>query len=164
MLSGETAIGRYPVEAVDMMSRIAVQADGAEDGLAHSEAGRLSHAHAMGRAACALARDTAASAIIVFTRSGYSAHLVSKERPGVPIFAFTPSEQVYRQLSLWWGITPIRLPLPRSAEGMIDAAEACLTARGLLRPRDIVIVARWSPIQARGWTNFLKIHRLPPQP
>ena len=164
MLSGETAIGRYPAQAVGMMGRIAVQAETADGLPAHREPGRLGHAHAMGRAACALAQDIAAEAIIVFTRSGYSAYLTSKERPGVPVFAFTPSKQIYSQLALWWGVFPILLPFPRSAEEMIDAADASLTSRGLLRPRDTVIVARWSPIRARGWTNFLKIHRLRGEP
>src|SRR3990172_12154480 len=114
----------------------------------------------MGHAACALAQDIVAAAIIVFTRSGYSAQLVSKERPGVPIFAFTPGERVYNQLALWWGVTPLLLAFPRGAQAMIDAADAALTARGLLHRGDTAIVARWSPIRARGWTNFVKIHRL----
>ena len=160
MLSAETAIGRYPTEAVRMMSRIAAEAETAASPPAHSEPGRFSHAHAMSRAACALAQDVGAAAVIVFTRSGYSACLVSKERPRVPIFAFTPSEQVCNQLALWWGVTPLLLPFPRRAEEMIQRADACLTSRGLLRPGDTVIVARWAPIRTRGWANFIKIHRL----
>ena len=160
MLSGETAIGRYPAQTVAMMGRIAVQAETADALPAHTELSRLGHAHAMGRAACTLAQEIAADAIIVFTRSGYSARLVSKERPRVPVFAFTPSRQVYNQLALSWGVVPILLPFPGSAEEMIDAADTSLTARRLLRPRDTVVVARSSPIRARGWTNFLKIHRL----
>jgi len=160
MLSAETAIGRYPAEAVRMMGRIAAEAEMAAGFAAHQEPARQGHAHAMGRAACALAQDVAAAAIIVFTHSGYSAQLVSKERPSVPIFAFTPSEQVYNQLALWWGVAPLLLAFPRGAQAMIDAADAALTSRGLLHRGDTVIVARWSPIRARGWTNFVKIHRL----
>ncbi len=160
MLSGETAVGRYPAGAVSMMGRIAAEVETAAGPAGHGEPGHLSHAHAMSRAACALAHDVGAAAIIVFTRSGYSAHLVSRERPRVPIFAFTPSEDVRNRLALWWGLTPMLLPFPRSAEEAIERADACLTAAGLLCRGDIAIVARWAPVRAPGWTNFVKIHRL----
>ena len=139
MLSGETAIGRYPVQAVRMMARIAEEAEGALAAPAHAERARLTHAHAMSRAAVSLAQDVRAAAIVVFTRSGYSAHLVSKERPAVPIFAFTPEEGVYRQLALCWGVAPILMPLPHSAEEMIARADEHLVSRGLLQDRKSVV-------------------------
>lgn len=164
MLSGETAVGRYPVQAVQMMARIAEETEPALVATSYAERARLTHAHAMSRAAVSLAHDVGASAVIVFTRSGHSARLVSNERPTVPLFAFTPDELVYRQLALWWGVAPILMPLPRNAEAMIARADEYLTAHGLLRPGDTVIAARWSPLRARGWSNFVKVHRLASTP
>jgi len=159
MLSAETAVGRYPAEALRMMGRIPQEAE-REPGGGHTERRRLTHAHAMARAACQLASHAAASAIVVFTRSGYSARLVSKERPQVPIFAFTPSEAVWRQLALWWGVTPLLIDFPRSVEAMIANVERSLLERSLLRGGDIVVAARWSPLRGRGWSNFIKVHRI----
>ncbi len=159
MLSAETAVGRYPAQAARMMGRIAEEAEqGAAGG--HADQRRMSHAHAMSRAACELASDVHASAIVVFTRSGYSAYLVSKERPRVPIFAFTPSEAVSRQLALWWGVTPLLAEFTRSVEKMIPRTDRYLVEQGLLLKGDIIVVARWSPLRARGWTNFIQLYRL----
>ena len=159
MLSAETAVGRYPAQAVRMMARIAEEAESEPRG-DHAEGRRLSHAHAMSRAACELASDVHASAIIVFTRSGYSAYLVSKERPRIPIFAFTPSETVSRQLALSWGVTPLVADFAPSVEEMIPHTDRYLVERGLLRKGDLVVVARWSPLRAKVWTNFVQLHRL----
>lgn len=159
MLSAETAVGRYPARAVQMMDRIAREVEG-ESPAGHAEPRRLAHPHAMSRAACELARDVGAAAIVVFTRSGYSAQLVSKERPPVPVFAFTPSESVWRQLALWWGVTPLLAPFPRSPRAMMDTADEALRRRGLLRPGQTVVIARWSPLRARGWSNFIQLYRL----
>ena len=160
MLSAETAVGRYPAQAVSMMARIAEEAESEPPAGGHAEGRRLSHAHAMSRAACELASDVHASAIVVFTRSGYSAHLVSKERPSIPIFAFTPGEAVSRQLALWWGVTPLVADFGPSVEEMIPHAGRYLVEQGLLQKGDVVVVARWSPLRAKVWTNFVQLYRL----
>ncbi|MFB3092919.1 MAG: pyruvate kinase [Dehalococcoidia bacterium] len=159
MLSAETAVGRYPAQAVRMMARIAVEAE-SEPGEDHAEGRRLSHAHALSRAARKLASDVHASAIVVFTRSGYSAYLVSKERPRIPIFAFTPSEAVSRQLALCWGVTPLVANFAPSVEEMVPYTDRYLVEQGLLGKGDLVVVARWSPLGAKVWTNFVQLHRL----
>ncbi len=159
MLSAETAVGRYPTQAVRMMGRIAEEVERDAAG-GHTEQRRRGHAHAMSRAACELASDVHASAIVIFTRSGYSAYLVSKERPRVPIFAFTPSEAVSRQLALWWGVTPLVAGFTRSVEKMIPRADRYLVEQGLLQKGDTIVVARWSPLRARSWTNFVQLYRL----
>lgn len=159
MLSAETAVGRYPAQAVGMMARIAIETE-QEMAYRHREERPPDHAHAMSRAACELAQDLDAAAVVVFTRSGYSAHLVSKERPSVPVFAFTREEAVYRRLALWWGVNPLLADLPSSAAGMLSLADRYLTERGLLSPGDAVVVARWSALPSRGWTNFIQVRRL----
>jgi pyruvate kinase len=160
MLSAETAIGRHPVQAVAMMARIAEKTDKAATTTAHSIHRPPSRVHAMSRAACELATEVRASAIIVFTRTGRSARLVSRERPPVPIFAFTDSERVWRELALRWGVDPLLSEWPRNVGEMVATADQLLLQRRLLNRGDTVVVARWSTANTRGWTNFVHLHRL----
>lgn len=167
MLSGETAVGAYPVPAVETMVRVAEQVD-------RSERHRLRHAirladvdevssspEAIGVAVAAIARmlpDVAA--IWVLTQSGTSARLVSQHRPRVPIVAFTPSERVYRRLALVWGVTPILTPAARDEAEALRDLEPLARARGLAPEGGRVILTGSHPFQAAAPTNFLKIQRL----
>jgi pyruvate kinase len=159
MLSAETAIGDYPVEAVRMMSRIVVEAE-QEPPARHSEMLRPAPAHSMARAAVRLAEDVGASAIVIFTRSGYSARLMSAERPRVPVLALTAEDETARQLALMWGISPVVTDIPRSLDGMLTRAEAKLSRERLLRAGDTVVIARWSPRRGSRWVNFVKLHKI----
>ncbi len=163
MLSGETAVGKYPVEAVQMMARIVEEAE--RSGRHGDVGGRPSvrhlaptHAHAISHAAREIARDMALKAIVAFTRSGFTARLISKDRPAVPILAATPSEAVRRRLSLFWGVTPVLCPFVEDTDSMIEAVERELVARGYLQPGDPVLILGGMPVTTRGPTNFLKIH------
>jgi pyruvate kinase len=159
MLSAETAIGEYPEEAVRMMSRIVVEAE-REAPARHAEMLRLTPAYSMARAAVRLADDVGASAIVIFTRSGYSARLMSAERPGVPVLALTAEDETARRLALMWGIRPVVTEIPRSVDGMLTRAEAKLSQDRLLRAGDTVVIARWSPRRGSRWVNFVKLHRI----
>lgn len=163
MLSGETAVGEYPVEAVRMMARIIEEAE--RSGRRGDIGGRWAechtaptYAHAISHAAREIARDMALKAIIAFTRSGFTARLISKDRPAVPILAATPDEAVWRRLSLLWGVTPILCPFVEDTDGMIASVERELLARGYLQPGDQVLIMGGMPVTTRGPTNFLKIH------
>ena len=163
MLSGETAVGEYPVEAVRMMARIIEEAE--RSGRRGDIGGRWAechtaptYAHAISHAAREIARDMALKAVIAFTRSGFTAQLISKDRPAVPILAATPDEAVCRRLSLVWGVTPILCPFVEDTDGMIRAVERELVARGYLQPGDQVLIMGGMPVTTRGPTNFLKIH------
>lgn len=163
MLSGETAIGEYPVEAAQMMVRIIEEAE--KSGRHGDVGGRPSvrhvaptHAHAISHAAREIVRDMALKAIVAFTRSGFTARLISKDRPSVPILAATPNEAVRRRLSLFWGVTPVLCPFVEDTDGMIEAVERELVARGYLQPGDPVLIMGGMPVTTRGPTNFLKIH------
>jgi pyruvate kinase len=163
MLSAETAIGRYPAEAVQMMSRIAAEAESmAPLPVQHEQppAKGRKHAQALSSAASRLARDVNAAALVVFTRSGYSARLLSKERPPVPIYAFTPSETTLRRLALWWGVDPIPVDSLPALDEMIALADRRLTASGALQPGQIVVVAHWGSLDDRWWGNMVQVHRL----
>ncbi|MER3500442.1 MAG: pyruvate kinase [Candidatus Fervidibacterota bacterium] len=162
MLSGETAVGKYPVEAVTMMDRIACAAETelfrrrpVYEGWAEGEP---SIAHAISDAACLAAADVNAKAIVVFTQSGYTALLVSKRRPKAPILAFTPNEQVQRRLSLLWGVVPKFLPFTESTDELLALLDERLVAEGLAQPGDLVVIVAGIPTPAKGQANFLKIH------
>ncbi len=159
MLSGETAVGRFPVETVRMMARIAVETDGnvtpTHDGLEVATA-----AQAIGRAARLLADEAHARYIIVFTRSGSSAHLISKERPGVPIVALTPGDAVARGLGLWWGVTTVIAPEKETTEALITWVDLQLQVQGLVRPGDLIVISGGMPVARQAKTNFVKLHRI----
>jgi len=163
MLSGETAIGRYPVEAVKVMSEIAEQAERhlteygslsrrpEEDGAMGVEQGSV-------LAAWRAAKEVKAAAIVVFTISGRTAFRVASRRPAVPIFALTPRDQTVRQLSLAWGVTPVKTEFAESAGEFESMAEQALTERGLSKGNLVVMLS--GSTSTRGGTNIIKIHRL----
>jgi pyruvate kinase len=160
MLSGETAIGAYPVEVVQTMSRIAEAAEaGCDPGPVDTDHYR-SHAHAVASAAHILAQTARASLIVVLTRSGLSARLISKERPSAPILAFTPSEEVYRRLSLWWGVAPHRGALEGTMDEKIAWVEAYLRGAGLAAPGEEIVIMGGMRTNGPARTNFVKLHRI----
>jgi len=158
MLSGETAVGSYPVEAVAVMARIIKNAEAAYPPLEIEDTGRLSSARAVAHAACGLAGDLGSRAVVVLTRSGMTARLVSRARPPAPIIALTRRANLARQLALWWGITPIVTEFPTSTESALACMEKTLSQQGLVAPGDTAIVVGSTPFAVRGRTNFLKVH------
>ncbi len=159
MLSAETAVGAYPVEAVGVMARIALATE-AQYHFAAPQPERASDAHAVSSAAHTLAREAGAKLIVVFTRTGASAQLISKERPSMPIVAFTPSETVYRRLALWWGVIPRLSELLGTTEELIAWADATLQREGWAQPGDDVVIMGGMPIAGQARTNFVKLHHM----
>jgi pyruvate kinase len=163
MLSAETSTGKYPVEAVRMMDRTARQAEDSIRSEGFRELPRreyLTHAEIVADAAYHAARLANASAIVVFTASGSSARLISKFRPPVPIFAFTPNATVARSLSIVYGIQPIIATDVTSTDEMMIQMDRVLVERGYLKPRDSVVFVAGQPIGRPGTTNLLKLHRV----
>ncbi|MCS6842276.1 MAG: pyruvate kinase [Roseiflexus sp.] len=166
MLSGETATGAYPVEAVRMMARIAevAEASGRRGDHSHEIIWRFQEqptvAAAVSAAAHAIVQSLPVTAIVAFTMSGSTARLMARQRPKTPIFAFTPSEAVYRQLSLVWGVTPVLSPYVDRLDDLEEAVRSALIGRGYARPGDQIVVTGGHPIAARGVTNFVKVTRL----
>ncbi|MEE8442885.1 MAG: pyruvate kinase [Dehalococcoidia bacterium] len=158
MLSGETAVGSYPVETVSVMARIIEQAEAAYPSSKVEDNGRLSSARAVANAACDLARDLDAHAVVVLTRSGMTARLVSRARPPAPIIALTRRASLARQLALWWGVTPVVCDFPRSTESALACMEKTLVQKGLAAQGDTLIVVGSTPFTANARTNFLKVH------
>lgn len=159
MLSGETAAGAYPLEAVETMARIVCEAE-RDAPIVHRPDHPRSHAHALARAAATLAANTPLCAIAVFTQSGFSAHLVAKERPAVPILAFSAGAAVCGQLALWWGVTPMQVEFRPSADEQMASLGRALLEAGQARPGDTVAIMGSLPVMQRARTNSLKLQRI----
>ena len=160
MLSAETAVGAYPIEAVQMMVRIALETEAGNRTSSQPQCKRLTQAHAVSHAARALSEETSVQAIVVFTRSGSSAHLISKDRPRTPILAYTPFERVYHRLALWWGVWPYRVPLQNTTEDLITLVEERLQADKLVQHGEHVVIMGSLPVASQARTNFVKLHRV----
>ncbi len=161
MLSAETAVGRYPVEAVSIMNRIARAVESSEAAVFTSRThGRRGTALSVARAAATLAREVEARAIVVITRTGRTAQLLSKERPTTPLVAFTEAEPTARRLALWWGITCHATRFLDNTDAMTLHLEGELMRRGLAAAGETIVLVGSAPVVARGRTNFVKVHRV----
>lgn len=163
MLSAETSTGRYPAEAVRMMARIAVEADSSIRRQGFKEPANkpnATHAEIIGEAAYRAARSASVNAIAVFTSSGSSARLIARYRPPVPIYAFTSSEAVARQLSVVYGVAAAPAPIHHSTDEMLAYVDRTLVDRGWLKPLDSVVFVAGQPIGRPGTTNLIKLHRV----
>src|SRR5437588_363098 len=160
MLSGETASGAYPIESVQMMVRIALETEAGNLTARQPQCKRLNQAHAVSHAARALAEEASVQAIVVFTRTGASAHLISKDRPRTPILAYTPSERVYHQLALWWGIWPHRIEMQGTTEDLIAVVDQRLQDDQLVRRGEHVVIMGGLPVASQARTNFVKLQRV----
>ena len=162
MLSAETAIGRYPIQAVQMMTRIAVAAEKAVRGrevTQHGAARHTSIAAAVADAAVGAAADLRASALVVFTMSGSTARLLAQRRPATPIHAFSPVPETCCRLALVWGVEPHALRFADDTDSLIAAADAELRRLGEVKAGDtIVLVGGATPLP--GATNVLKVLRV----
>jgi pyruvate kinase len=160
MLSAETATGAFPIQALEMMVRIALETEAGNRTAHQPQCKRLTQAHAVSHAARALSEEASVQAIVVFTRSGVSAHLISKDRPHTAILAYTPSERVYRQLALWWGVWPHRIEMMGSTEDLIATVERRLQEDKLVQHGEHVVIMGGLPVASQARTNFVKLHRV----
>ncbi len=164
MLSEETATGHYPVEAVNVMARIAVEAERGlpfyEDRPRRFQAMDMSFPGAIGEAACQAAVELGAKAICLFTQTGSMARIVSKLRPPAPIIAFTPHEHVLRRLALYWGVQPRLITRSDHTEELIEKIDAALVEDGSVRQGDVLVITAGAPMWVEGTTNLLKLHRV----
>lgn len=161
MLSGETAVGDHPVETVAMMDRIIRAAETVLPSTVGQPTDRLGGDRSLIVAIAArrmAEADPETAAVVCYTSSGYTAFLLSKIHPGVPIVALSPHESVCRRLSLARGVTPLLCPFTETTEEMLRAGDIALLAAGLLTKGDKVVVAGSLPMRATGTTNFLKLH------
>lgn len=165
MLSGETSVGKYPVEAVSMMNRIIVQVESrglAVGNLWETLLAKADRAHdALGRAACIIAEQTRAAAIIAVTHTGLTARIVARYRPETPVIAVTDTEETLRRLSFVWGVRGVVVgPGDRTVETIVRTVRKKLTAEGLIRSGAPVVILGGMPLFSGGSTNSIRIERL----
>ncbi|RME08172.1 MAG: pyruvate kinase [Anaerolineae bacterium] len=163
MLSGETATGRYPVKAVEMMNAIISQAeahmrDWGQTGIIPQPAAPHDNAEYIVRAAREMAEDKDVAAIAVFTQSGRTARLMSKMRPRVPILAFTPNAPTYGTLGLLWGVHPHLVPHAETVREMLGHVENTMIAGKAIQPGQEIVIVAGFPIGTRGPANFVLLH------
>jgi pyruvate kinase len=162
MLSGETASGSYPLEAVAMMTRIAATAETSpfmKYNLQYPKNPVDPVSHAVSQSAVNILHELSAKGILVFSVSGSTAKLISRKRPGMPVYVFTPNMKVYNRLALIWGIIPLYLPNIADVKRLIKASENILVEKGLLKADDLVVIAVGLGFK-EGSTNVIKIHRV----
>ena len=165
MLSGETAVGKYPEASVRMMARIVERTETsmlAEAPIRRraDQSGSLTFPGAIGHAAATVAQDMGAKAIVAFTQSGSTAMLISKWRPRTPIIAFTPHEIILRRLCLCWGTEPRVMELVEDTDEMVSEVSEQLLKEGSVEVGDVLVILAGAPVTARAETNLLKLHRV----
>jgi pyruvate kinase len=164
MLSAETARGRYPVESVETMARIAVYT---EEHLSQRDPVRRRAAavpnrfvaRSLARVAAMVAEELECKLIVAFTASGSTAWLVSMYRPRSPIAAITYDDDIYRRLALWWGVTPLKSKVALTTDEMVLDAEALLKRKEMVRPGDVVLMLGGQSHTA-GSTNMIRVHTI----
>ncbi|NET01220.1 MAG: pyruvate kinase [Sphaerospermopsis sp. SIO1G1] len=164
MLSGETAVGEYPIEAVRTMHNIAIQTEKAiKAGARHTwnlEGGRLSVTESVAQAVCRMAYETGSKAILCNTTSGNTARLISKYRPLRPIITLTSEPTAYRQLALSWGVEPLLIQPVHSADEMFTTVLDTVVDRGYVKKNDKVVITSGLPVGQSGTTSLVKVHSI----
>ncbi len=160
MLSAETASGKYPIEAVSMMARIIHEAEASiqEYPRPTTAQERLKVAETVAEIVCHASRELHMKLIAVFTHSGFTARLVSRYRPLVPIVAFSPEASTRRRMSLFWGVTSRHISDIKKIDGLAEVAEKRLLEERLVKKGDVIGIVAGTPMGIRGTTNFMKFH------
>ncbi len=162
MLSGETAAGKYPVEAIRTMARIAARVEESYSfGMLLDDAAGGKDAtvtNAVSHATCTIARDLNAAAIITATQKGYTARMVSKYRPNSAIVGSTPDGKVVRQLNLSWGVYPVLSKPSDNTDDTLDTSVKAAMGAGYIKEGDLVVLTAGVPTAVTGTTNLIRVH------
>jgi pyruvate kinase len=159
MLSAETATGKYPIEAVSMMARIIEEAEASVHEFPRpAQQEQLKVPGTVAELVCHASRELHMKVIAVFTHSGFTARLISRYRPLVPIVAFSPEQETRRRLAMIWGVYPRNIQDVRKVDGLAAVAEKRLLEERLVRKGDVIGIVAGTPMGIRGTTNFMKFH------
>ncbi|MFI8496252.1 pyruvate kinase [Peribacillus butanolivorans] len=161
MLSGETAAGRYPVESVEMMNRIAMKTESSQiykEQMNYTVHGQVDITDAMGKSVTVTAQALDAKAILTPTESGYTANTVSKYRPSCPIIAVTPQESVLHRLALVRGVHPLLFEGADNTDEMLEKAIGIAVEKKVIKKGDLIIITAGVPVRETGTTNMMKVH------
>jgi pyruvate kinase len=159
MLSAETSKGDYPVESAQTMVRIALETEEFFPPRVRRRQRVDTDSHAISHAACSITESIDVRCIAAFTKTGFSARIVSKDRPAVPIYAFVEDEAIGRRLTIDWGVQPALIEMGPDTDSLIAIVEAELLKRGAVERGEAVVIVGGTPMGVRGKTNFLKIVR-----
>ena len=161
MLSGETAAGAYPIEAVQTMAKIAERTEQDIDYSREFKPRKLAEApdvtSAISHATCTTAADLKAAAIVAVSKSGRTVSRIAKYLPVCPIIGCTTDERVYRQLNLLWGVTPVVMEEANTADELFDHAVELAEQKGLIARGELVVIAAGVPVGLSGTTNMMKV-------
>ena len=161
MLSGETAAGAYPIEAVQTMAKIAERTEQDIDYSREFKPRKLAEApdvtSAISHATCTTAADLKAAAIVAVSKSGRTVSRIAKYLPVCPIIGCTTDERVYRQLNLLWGVTPVVMEEANTADELFDRAVELAEQKGLIARGELVVIAAGVPVGLSGTTNMMKV-------
>ncbi len=163
MLSGETAAGEYPVEAVAAMAKIAVQAESKEEFIQRVEEEKYlirGLSDALSHSACLLAHDVKAKAIVVCTRTGETAKMVSRFRPMIDIVGMTTDEKSYRKLALSWGVLPMLSEEYSSVDVLFHFAKRAAIESGLVQKGDVIVITGGTPNGKSGNSSLINIESI----
>jgi pyruvate kinase len=168
MLSGETSVGSYPVEAVATMSRIVTAAEEDLGAVPQVQSEPTSISGAIARAAASVGTTVGASALVAFTQTGTTARLLAEHRSPIPLLAFTPVAEVRSQLALTWGVETFLVPSVQHTDDMVRQVDSSMLGLGRMQPGEYVTIVAGSPPATAGSTNAMRVHRLgtpvPPHP
>lgn len=160
MLSGETASGQYPAEAVNTMQKIALRTE--QNLNAHHRSSELKSqpttTAAISHASAQISHELSAAAIITTTQSGYTPRMISKYRPDSPIIAVTPSPKTARQVQLLWGVYPVVYQVSPNSDQMVDESVRAALSAGFVQTGDLVVVTAGVPVGTQGTTNMIRVH------
>jgi pyruvate kinase len=161
MLSGETAVGKYPIESVEMMDRIIREAESSiTEPLRPARFTELHINETIAEAICHAAEELHMKAIAVFTETGSSARLVSKYRPRAPIIAFSPNQETRRRISLFWGVQPLSIHRLTNVDVLVETTERRLMEEKIVRRGDVIGIISGTPLGRSGTTNMMRLHRI----
>nr|WP_325299478.1 pyruvate kinase [uncultured Dysosmobacter sp.] len=163
MLSGETAAGKYPVEAVRTMDAIAQRTEASieyDKPVKKGKKTKLSITAATAHAACTTALDIGADAILTVSQRGVTAQMVSRFRPSTTVVALLLDPQVQRQMALYWGVEPITMPYASSTDELVDFAVQAAEEAGLVKQGDLVVVTAGVPVGVAGTTNMIRVQQV----
>lgn len=163
MLSGETAIGKYPIESVETMVRIAKKMEDSTEYqrlMSHVFNGEHTVTNVVSHATCTTADQLEAAAIMAVTSSGYTARMIAKFRPTSPIIAITDTMKVVRALSLVWGVQCVKANVFTNTDSIINESILTAVKRGLVELGDLVVICSGIPMGVKGATNMMKIQAI----
>ena len=160
MLSGETSVGAYPVEAVATMARIVGAAEERLGTVPPVLREPTTVSAAIAKAAAEVGRSVGASALVAFTQSGDTARLLAEHRSPIPLLAFTPVADVRSQLALTWGVETFLVPAVKHTDEMVKQVDSAMLDLGRMQPGELITIVAGSPPQQVGSTNAMRVHRL----